>query len=111
MAKKKDSKVIGRCDCLTCGSRMGVLQNVRHALYTHCPECGSDQRNGAPIQTYLWFNTEWIDGEPNEKPRNLKEKDDIRETTQHATETKNNKRGLGWLLFPVGIVMTLALRR
>ena len=120
MARKKDAEVLGRCDCGTCGERMAVLQNVRGALYTVCPECKCDQRNGAKHQTNIWFGTEWINGEPEKKPYNLLERpvpepaheplpEPCEPTKSKEKQIVSEKGSWPWFLLPVGIVTAILI--
>lgn len=119
MPKKKDAKVLGRAEC-SCGKTMAVLQNVRWYLYTNCPECGCDQRNGAKHQTDLWNRTKWIDGEPENRPINYIESGG--ETPEKQPEPKPDEpekpdpkqpvkksKGWGFLLVPAGVLLAVAL--
>jgi|GEM_PF-2506555 len=62
-----------QCDC-------GQLADVKQArrgkgryLYSHCPECGIDQRTGARVQAHLWAATVWRNGlKPSEPPPNVR---------------------------------------
>ena len=117
MPRKKDAKVIGRCECQQCGGTMAVLQNTRHYLYTQCGECGCDQRNGAKHQSYLWYNTRWLDGEPEHKPINLIDKEPVPEPEAPVpgpkctgSDEEDSGSGWGWLLVPFGILAALVLR-
>lgn len=69
---KKDNPVLGAVVCDGCGGEATVHQSSRgkgRFLYTRCPECGCDQRNGKAIQTRLWTKTEWrADANPNRPP-------------------------------------------
>lgn len=127
MPRKKDAKVLGRCECPACGGTMAVLQNARQYLYTQCDKCGCDQRNGAEHQTWVWTNTRWLDGmKPDKPPRNLiKEPEKVPEPQPEAEpvpepeepEKEQPKQpegtggGWGWLLVPVGIIAAIALKR
>lgn len=124
MPRKKDAKVLGRCGCPSCGETMAVLQNTKDYLYTQCPSCGCDQRNGAKHQTDIWNRTEWIDGEPEKRPRNYIEASPESEPVQvqepesepvepkKPQEKQSSKKsgGLAFLLVPAGILLALGLR-
>lgn len=119
MPRKKDAKVIGRCPCKECGDTMSVLQNTRGYLYSQCPNCKTDQRNGPPVQTYLWENSTWIDGAP-DRPPGVKEsapekpvhepepKPDEPEKKQEKQDDKK-RGGLAILLVPLAILSAIAL--
>lgn len=71
---RSDNPVIGNYACPDCGKGSEVLQARRGTgrfLYRRGCGCGTDQRNGAEVQTLWWNNTEWRDGEPDAKPPNL----------------------------------------
>lgn len=71
---RSDNPVLGHYECPDCNSRSEVLQARRGTgrfLYRRGCGCGTDQRNGAEVQTLWWNNTEWRDGEPDAKPPNL----------------------------------------
>lgn len=120
MPRKKDAKVLGRCKCPGCGGEMAVLQNARDYLYSQCDACGCDQRNGKAVQSYLWHNTKWIDGEPDKRPRNVPE--DAQQKPVHEpepepvepeerTENQEDKKrgGLGIVLVPLAVLAAIAV--
>lgn len=124
MPRKADAQVLGRCDCPECGDRMAVLQNAKNYLYSRCPKCGCDQRNGKPVQTYLWYKTAWIDGEPDVKPRNVPDdnpfikKESVQEPKGEPSEPEKSLKkqssrkipAAGLLLVPIGIILAIAAR-
>lgn len=78
MPRKKDAKVIARMACPTpeCNHTVAVFQNRRGYLYTRCPACGADQRNGPDAQRYFWAHATPVPGvDPAdiERPRNVPE--------------------------------------
>lgn len=72
MPRKANPVQVGRTQCPTCDARIPVFVNVRGYFYTKCAECGTDQRNGAPVQTRLYYETDWL-AEPPARPRNVPE--------------------------------------
>ena len=116
MPRKKDAVVLGRCPCETCGASMAILQNVRGNLYSRCPNCKTDQRTGPEVQAYKWHNTVWLNGEPEQRPRNVPEKqggdsvhepDEPEKTTEKQSDKK--KAGIGLLLVPIGILAAVII--
>ena len=120
MPRKKDAKVLGRCKCPGCGGEMAVLQNARDYLYSQCDSCGCDQRNGKAVQSYLWNNTHWLEGEPESRPRNVpgsapekpvhepEPKPDEPEKKQEKQDDKK-RGGLAIVLVPLAILSAIAL--
>lgn len=64
---------LGVIDCETCGKECGVYQAKRKGahLYTRCSGgCGLDQRNGAIVQSRLFFGSRWLEGARVSQPSN-----------------------------------------
>lgn len=75
MTTKANNPVIARAGCPTlgCSGRIGIMQNARGYLYSRCPSCGIDQKNGAPFQVWLWQNLEPVEGAVIRRPDNVPE--------------------------------------
>jgi len=95
---------------------MAILQKVRGNLYSRCPNCKTDQRTGPEVQAYKWHNTVWLNGEPEQRPRNVPEKqggdsvhepDEPEKTTEKQSDKK--KEGIGLLLVPIGILAAVII--
>lgn len=76
MPRKNDAVVIARMTCPMpdCGQTAAVFQSCRGYLYTRCPACGADQRNGPEAQAYFWANAipvAGVDPASIKRPRNL----------------------------------------
>ena len=118
---RSDNPVLGHYTCKTCGESSEVLQAKRGAgrfLYRRGCACGTDQRNGAKVQTEWWNNTVWMNGEPDTEPANLiKPDDDLKIQGVNIDDSqpenlpdvpeKENGSGFSWLLG--GAVALLAL--
>jgi len=64
-ARKVPNPVLGTIDCPDCGGVCSIRQVRRgkgRYLYTTCPNCGTDQRNGSKVQTRLFFGAHWREG-------------------------------------------------
>lgn len=74
MAKKSDPKpVLGYVQCPDCGERGSVHKaagNRSAYLYKRCG-CGCDQRNGPAVQSFLWYETEWLPDLRPDSPPNI----------------------------------------
>lgn len=71
---RSNNQVLGHYQCPTCNQSSEVLQARRGAgryLYRRGCGCGTDQRNGAEVQTEWWNNTVWLEGQPDAPPANL----------------------------------------
>ena len=75
MPRKANAVELGtmRCPSTGCGATASVYQNTRGYLYTRCPECGADQRNGKPAQVYFWQHVEPKAGAVIDRPPNVPE--------------------------------------
>lgn len=71
MPKKINPDLVGCLDC-GCGSEMPVYQASSSYLYTRCPQCGVDQRNGPRVQAERWFTMRRIEG-AGTRPKNVPE--------------------------------------
>ena len=73
-----NNPVIGTIGCQGCGGTATVHQTRRgkdRFHYTRCQDCGVDQRNGAKVQTRLFYHTDWRDGIVVDRPPNVKEEE------------------------------------
>lgn len=91
MPRKADPVQVGRTQCPTCPARIPVFVNARGYFYTKCAECGTDQRNGAPVQTRLYYETDWL-GDPPPRPRNVPETPPASEDPPPAPEQPERSR-------------------
>lgn len=74
-ARKDANPVFGVIPCPDCGASASVKQTRRgkgRFLYSCCPNCGTDQRNGVEVQSRLFFKTVWRDGVEVIKPPCIK---------------------------------------
>ena len=126
--KKEPNPTIGHVDCIECGKEAVVRQTSKGGyLYTYCKTCGTDQRYGQAVQNRLWSTTRWIDGEPENKPRNLSGTVRLPEPVQEPTpepvgnrttpepvqepipEPAGSKKEKGWGWGVLALVGTLGL--
>jgi hypothetical protein len=118
---RANNPTLGNIECNECGDLCTVHQRKGKAkgyLYTHCPNCGCDQKNGVPVQTRLFYESEWL-GDPPERPPNVPEKAPAvpavkpnLEPKKPAQDTEDKpKGGHLWLLVPLGIVAAAILPR
>jgi len=65
-ARKEPNKVLGTIACRDCDGGICSVRQVRRGkgryLYTTCPNCGTDQRNGSKVQSRLFHKTNWREG-------------------------------------------------
>jgi len=114
---------LGHIECQGCGGVCEVRQALRRGahLYTHCDNCGTDQRAGSAIQNRLFYRSKWVDGPPpipanaGEPPGDEEEQVELTEKPApvlepepvEVTETKPEKRPKTspflWLFMLVGI--------
>lgn len=116
---RADNPVIGHYTCDICGSETTVHVRKGKAagyLYTRCPKCGCDQRNGQPRQTRLFYESEWLDAAP-DRPPNVPEKApeavQILEEKPVKPEETEKTGGAGWWLavIPVALFAIIGLRK
>lgn len=68
--KPEQRNVVGALEC-ACGHAATVLQNRAGYLYTQCPLCGTDQRNGAAVQADYFRRVRVNPGAVLKRPRNV----------------------------------------
>ncbi|MBC54108.1 MAG: hypothetical protein CMQ34_09790 [Gammaproteobacteria bacterium] len=135
----QNKAVLGYIQCADCGERGSVhaAAGRRNQLYKRCG-CGCDQRNGAVVQSRLWYETEWLDGMKPEKapaqvqapedysgqvdridqqPRGVAADDETGQQTEIRPESKPenepdqpDKTGLWWLAGGVAALAVLVGR-
>lgn len=73
MPAKKNAQQVGNIECPECSANAAVFQNVKSYLYTRCPNCGCDQRNGKQVQERIYWNMRPIPDAPLTAPINVDE--------------------------------------
>lgn len=91
---KVNRPVLGTIECGGCGGEATVHQAARgkgRYLYTRCPNCGADQRNGASVQSHIWHNANWREGVEKVMPPNVQADDDWKPASAAPKKSSDEK--------------------